>query len=72
MHATVRAVIIPEILRLIGEKYHLSEEEAMDKFFKSNTAAAFCDDETGLYGMSALYVYGLFVEEMENFQNRWF
>lgn len=68
MHATVRAILLPEILRLIGEKYHLSEEETMDKFFRSQTAAAFCDDETGLYGMSALYIYGLFVEEMETFK----
>ena len=68
MHAIIRATILPQILQLIGEKYHLCEEDAMDKFFKSQTGAAFCDDETGLYGASALYVYGLFVEEMENFQ----
>ena len=68
MHATIRATILPEILQLIGEKYHLSEEDAMDRFFKSQTGVAFCDDETGLYGASALYIYGLFVEEMETFQ----
>ena len=67
-HATVRTILLPEILQLIGEKYHLSEEDAMDKFFKSQTGNAFCDDETGLYSASALYVYGLFVEEMEFFQ----
>ena len=68
MHATVRAVILPEILRLIAENHHLSEEDAMDRFFKSQTGNAFCDDETGLYGMSALYVYGVFAEEINNFQ----
>lgn len=65
MHALIRATLLPEIVRLITEKYGWTEEEAMDRFCKSATCASFSDDETGLYGMSALYTYGLFVEEME-------
>ena len=64
MHATIRATLLPEIVRLIVEKYGWSEDEAMDRFFLSATGASFSDDETGLYGQSALYTFGLFVEEM--------
>ena len=64
MHATIRATLLPEIVRLIAEKYGWSEDEAMDRFFLSATGASFSDDETGLYGQSALFIFGLFVEEM--------
>ena len=63
-HATVRSILIPEIVKLIMEKYSLSEEETLDKFYTSATGANFSDDETGLYGQSALYVFGMFDEEM--------
>ena len=63
MHATIRATLLPEIVRLIVEKYGWSEDEAMDYFFLSATGASFSDDETGLYGQSALFIFGLFVEE---------
>ena len=63
-HATVRATIAPEIIRLIMEKYSLSEMDALDIFYTSATGASFADDETGLYGQSVLYVFGVFDEEM--------
>ena len=40
--------------------------EALDLFYTSATGASFADDETGLYGQSALYIFGLFVEEKEH------
>ncbi|MBP5212190.1 MAG: hypothetical protein J6Z30_04965 [Pyramidobacter sp.] len=64
MHATVRATLLPEIIRLVRERFGWSEEEALDTFYCSATGASFADDETGLYGQSALYIYSLFVEEM--------
>jgi hypothetical protein len=66
MHATIRATLMPEILRLISEKYGCDEEEAMDCFYNSATGASFSDDETGLYGQSALYIFGLYVDEVES------
>ena len=62
-HATTRATIVPEIVKLISEKYHITEMEALDEFYTSATGASYADDETGLYGHSALYVFGLFCEE---------
>ena len=68
-HATTRATILPEIIRMISEKYHISEMEALDKFYTSVAGENFSDDETGLYGQSALYNFGLFCEEFDELQN---
>ena len=62
-HGTVRAVLLPEIVRLIVERYGWSEDEALERFYDSATGASFSDDETGLYGQSALFIYGEFVDE---------
>jgi len=65
-HYLARATIIPEIVEMIAGKYKISEEEALHKFYTSKTAEALSDDETGLYGQSALYIFGLYMEEIEN------
>jgi hypothetical protein len=62
-HATTRATVVPEIVRLISEKLNISETEALDRFYTSSTGASFADDETGLYGQSALFIFSLFCEE---------
>lgn len=67
-HATIRATILPDIVKLIAEKYNCSEFEALDKFYTSATAASFADDETGLYGQSALYIFSLYEMEIDNKQ----
>jgi hypothetical protein len=64
-HGLIKATIIPEIIHLIQEKYEVSEEKALDMFYNSATAASLADDDTGLYGQSALYIFSLFNEEME-------
>ena len=63
-HATIRATNIPEIVKMICKNMNLSEKEALDRFYCSATGKCYADDETGLYGQSALYVYGLFEEEV--------
>lgn len=68
-HATTRATILPVIVKMISEKYHISEMDALDKFYTSATGASFADDETGLYGQSALYIFGLFCEELGGLLN---
>jgi len=62
-HATVRATILPEIIRLICKNDGISESQALDMFYSSATGKNFADDETGLFGQSPLYIYGLFEEE---------
>lgn len=61
--ALYNATVIPEIVTLISGKYHLSEREALDAFYQSETAKALNDPETGLYGQSALFIFSHFVEE---------
>lgn len=63
-HSTTRATILPKIISLIITEYGLSETEALDAFYWSATGAAFSDDESGLYGQSPNYIFGLYVQEM--------
>ncbi len=41
---------------------------ARDIFYKSAIGASYAVDETGLYGQSALFVYGLFNQELKENQ----
>lgn len=65
-HATTRAAILPEIVGMIQKKYGLGEDDALRMFYESATGASFSDDETGLYGQSPNYIFGLFLQEQED------
>ncbi len=56
-HSTTRATILPVIIKYIMDEYKLEESEAL-------TGAAFADDETGLYGQSPLFIFGLYMTEI--------
>ena len=62
-HGTIRAATLPTIVKLITNQYGVSEEEAMKMFYESHIGACYADDESGLYGQSALYVFSLLREE---------
>ena len=64
-HHLIRATIIPEIVRLIAKRFKISEDEALADFYKSVTAQNLADEENGLYGQSALFIFGQYLEEME-------
>jgi len=64
-HHLIRATIIPEVARQIAERFGISEAEALDRFYKSATAQNLADEENGLYGQSALFIFGQFLEELE-------
>ncbi|MCR5826502.1 MAG: hypothetical protein K6G54_08035, partial [Oscillospiraceae bacterium] len=59
-----RALILPEIISKIMERYQMNEDAALDRFYRSSTGASFADDDTGLYGQSPNYIFGLFTQEM--------
>lgn len=63
------ATIIPEVVKLISEKFKLDETDAMDAFYHSETAKSLNDPETGLYGQSALYIFSVYLEEKEYREN---
>jgi hypothetical protein len=62
-HGTIRAATLKNILPIIMENLHCNENEALKKFYESHIGKCFADDGTGLYGQSAYYVAGLFLEE---------
>jgi hypothetical protein len=62
-HELIKATTIPSVITMIGEKYSISENEAMERFYESATYLNYDDDETGLYGQGALHIFALFQEE---------
>ena len=64
-HHLIRATIIPEVAKLISERFGISEEEALDRFYKSATAQNLADEENGLYGQSVLFIFGQYLQEYD-------
>lgn len=64
-HHLIRATIIPEVVRLIAVRFGISEEDALARFYKSATAQNLADEDNGLYGQSALVIFGQCLEEQE-------
>ena len=64
-HNLVRATNIPQIVKILGRYYNIREDEALKRFYESATGANYADDETGLYGQSALHIAGLFIVEQD-------
>ena len=62
-HWLARSLAVPEIVSLIMARYGLEASAALDAFYRSVTGEAYCDDETGLYGQSPLFVCSLFSAE---------
>lgn len=64
-HHLIRATIIPEVAKLIAERFGISESEALGRFYKSATAQNLADEENGLYGQSALFIFGQYLQECD-------
>ena len=64
-HSEVRTVNIPQIIKILCHYYNISEDEALKRFYESATGANLADEETGLYGQSALHIAGLFIVEQD-------
>ena len=62
-HVLAKTILISQTVELIAKKYKISIEEARNKFYSSYVAELLDDDETGLYGESALYLLSLFNKE---------
>ena len=59
-HVLAKTILISDTIELIAKKYKISIEEARDRFYNSNVIEMLDDDETGLYGESALYLLSLY------------
>lgn len=64
-HHLVKTILIPQIAELLMKNKNLTENEALRKIYNSPLAELLEDDSMGLYGQSALYLYGLI--ENQNF-----
>ena len=64
-HCQVRSINVPEIVKILCRYYNIGEDEALKRFYESATGANYADDETGLYGQSALHIAGLFIVEQD-------
>ena len=64
-HHLIRATLIPEVVRLISSQFNISEEMALERFYRSATAENLADEENGMYGQSALFIFGQYLEECE-------
>jgi len=66
-HGTIRAATLPGIVMLISKEYGVGEDDAIKMFYESHIGACYADDDSGLYGQSALYVFSLFQEERSGY-----
>ncbi|MBO5577781.1 MAG: DUF3791 domain-containing protein [Bacilli bacterium] len=65
-HVLSKTILISQIVELIAKKYKLTIEEARNKFYESRVIEMLDDDETGLYGESALYLLSLYESKKQN------
>ena len=63
-HGTIRAATLKTVLKSIMEHFSVDENEAIKMFYESHIGECFSDDETGLYGQSAVHIFTLFLEEV--------
>ena len=64
-HSLVRATVTPQIVTILSRYYNTDVDETLRRFYESRTAANYADDETGLFGQSALFIAGLFIMEQD-------
>lgn len=62
-HHLIRATLIPQVAKLIADHYGISLDEALRRFYSSATAENLADEENGLYGQSALFIFSQYLEE---------
>ena len=59
-HTLSKTILISQTIELIAKKHKLTLEEARNRFYNSKIIEMLDDDETGLYGESAVYLFSLY------------
>ena len=59
-HILSKTILISQTIELIAKKYKINLDDARNRFYESDVIALLDDDETGLYGESALYLLSLY------------
>ena len=65
-HVLSKTILISQTIELIAKKYKLSIDESRNRFYQSDVIEMLDDDETGLYGESALYLLSLYENYFKN------
>lgn len=68
-HTIAKTILITGTIELIAKKYGLSLEEARKRLYDSEVVDLLDDDETGLYGESALYLFSLYEDRLKKADN---
>ena len=68
-HTIAKTILITKTIELIAKKYGLSLEEARKRLYDSEVVDLLDDDETGLYGESALYLFSLYEDRLKKADN---
>ena len=71
-HVLSKTILITQVVELIAKKFNLSIEEARNRFYESEISKLLDDDETGLYGESALYLFSLYEKELKAKEDIWY
>ena len=64
-HKLAKMLLITMVCELIADNYHLTLSEARDRFYSSRTIKLLDDDESGLYGDSAWYIFSVYEDELK-------
>ena len=59
-HVLAKTILISQVVELIANKYKVTLDEARNRFYDSDVIEMLDDDQTGLYGQSALYLLSLY------------
>ena len=62
-HELAKTLIFSDVIEMIAQDYHITLDEARDRFYGSDVIKLFSDDELGLYGDSPYYIYSLYKKE---------
>lgn len=58
-------LIVPDVIKLIVEKYQFNEIEALDRFYSSKLYEKLEQEETKLWHLSPLTLFNMFDEEQK-------
>lgn len=64
-HILAKTILITRVIELISKEYKIPISEARDRLYKSDVVSLIEDDETGLYGDSAWYIFSLYESHLE-------
>ena len=64
-HLLAKTLLISQVTELIAKYHHLPLFEARDNLYSSDIVNLIEDDETGLYGESALFIFSLYEDRLK-------